>query len=111
MRSTASEAELAIDVRKQDNQMSELPKCPECGSEYCYEDGFMYVCPDCAHEWSQTEAGAADETADTAIKDANGNPLQDGDTVTLIKDLKVKGAQSVLKAGTCLLYTSDAADE
>ncbi len=78
--------------------MSELPKCPECGSEYTYEDREMFVCPECAHEWSMT---AVEESADAArvIKDANGNILQDGDTVTVIKDLKVKGSSLVVKVG------------
>ena len=69
--------------------MSELPNCPKCGSEYTYEDGNMYVCPECAHEWSS--AGVAAKTDDEpVVKDANGNILYDGDTVTVIKDLKVK---------------------
>jgi len=79
--------------------MSDLPKCPACGSEYTYEDGNMYVCPECAHEWAKD---AAVETADTGlvVVDANGNTLQDGDTVSVIKDLKVKGSSSVVKVGT-----------
>jgi protein PhnA len=75
------------------------PKCPKCGSEYTYEDGALYICPECAHEWPK--AAAADEGADAAVvRDAHGNVLADGDAVTLIKDLKVKGASSTLKAGT-----------
>ena len=77
--------------------MSDLPNCPKCGSEYTYEDGAMYVCPECAHEWSKDGAG---ETDGPVFKDANGNVLQDGDTVTVIKDLKVKGSSSVVKVGT-----------
>ncbi len=79
--------------------MSDLPKCPACGSEYTYEDGNMYVCPECAHEWGKD---AAAETADAGlgVVDANGNTLQDGDTVSVIKDLKVKGSSSVVKVGT-----------
>jgi len=79
--------------------MSDLPKCPACGSEYTYEDGNMYVCPECAHEWSKD---AMAETADAGlvVVDANGNTLQDGDTVSVIKDLKVKGSSSVVKVGT-----------
>ena len=79
--------------------MSELPNCPACGSEYTYEDQAMYVCPECAHEWSQL---ATEELADTGadVKDAYGNVLQDGDSVTVIKNLKVKGATSPLKVGT-----------
>ncbi|OIQ95287.1 hypothetical protein GALL_227660 [mine drainage metagenome] len=79
--------------------MSNLPKCPKCNSEYTYEDGDMYVCPECAHEWSKdaTEA-SAEETK--VIRDSNGNVLQDGDTITVIKDLKVKGSSLVVKVGT-----------
>ena len=78
--------------------MSELPPCPACGSEYTYEDGANLVCPECGHEWSAAAAGES-ETA-REVRDANGNPLQDGDTVTVIKDLKVKGSSSVVKVGT-----------
>ncbi|MCQ8116475.1 zinc ribbon domain-containing protein YjdM [Methylomonas rosea] len=79
--------------------MSDLPNCPKCGSEYTYNDGNMNICPDCAHEWS---ADAATDSGDDTkvIKDANGNLLQDGDTVTVIKDLKVKGSSLVVKVGT-----------
>ena len=66
-----------------------FPPCPQCQSEYTYEDGGQYVCPECAHEWNETETPAADEGLN--VKDANGAVLQDGDTVVLIKDLKVKG--------------------
>ena len=78
--------------------MSNLPKCPECGSEYTYEDRDLYVCPECAFEWSVnvTEESAEDVKV---IKDANGNVLNDGDTVTVIKDLKVKGTSLVVKVG------------
>jgi len=79
--------------------LSDLPKCPECGSEYTYEDRALYVCPECAHEWSMNAAGeSVDEVR--AIKDANGNVLENGDTVTVIKDLKVKGSSLVVKVGT-----------
>jgi protein PhnA len=81
--------------------MSELPPCPQCSSAYTYADpGGLLVCPECAHEWSA--AAPPEETADAprVVKDAVGNVLQDGDSVTVIKDLKVKGAASVLKAGT-----------
>lgn len=78
--------------------MAQLPNCPKCQSEYTYEDGAMYVCPECAHEWSQTEA-SEEETA-KVVRDSNGNILQDGDTVTVIKDLKVKGTSLVVKIGT-----------
>ena len=79
--------------------MSNLPKCPKCGSEYTYEDGNMFVCPECAHEWSkEAVAETGDETL--VVKDAHGNVLHDGDSVTVIKDLKVKGSSSVVKVGT-----------
>jgi protein PhnA len=79
--------------------MSNLPKCPNCNSEYTYEDGSMYVCPECAHEWS---AVAVQESADEkrVVRDASGNVLNDGDSITVIKDLKVKGSSSVVKVGT-----------
>ncbi|WLV24919.1 zinc ribbon domain-containing protein YjdM [Aciduricibacillus chroicocephali] len=76
--------------------MSGIPSCPSCNSDYAYEDRGLFVCPECAHEWS----GEAAESESTYVKDANGNMLQDGDTVTVIKDLKVKGSSSVLKIGT-----------
>lgn len=79
--------------------MSNLPACPQCQSAYTYEDGTQLVCPECGHEWS---AHAADTAADEArvIKDAVGNVLQDGDAVTVIKDLKIKGSSLVVKVGT-----------
>lgn len=78
--------------------MTTLPKCPKCNSEFTYEDGAMFVCPECAHEWS---SAAADSTTDQrTICDANGNVLTDGDTVAVIKDLKVKGSSLVVKVGT-----------
>lgn len=79
--------------------MSSLPKCPKCGSGYTYEDGDMYVCPECAHEWPQAAVDEAGEAA-KVFKDANGNVLVDGDSVTVIKDLKVKGSSLVVKVGT-----------
>ena len=79
--------------------MSALPHCPKCNSEYTYEDGAMYVCPECSHEWS-ADAAANSEDASAVIKDSNGNLLADGDTVTVIKDLKVKGSSLVVKVGT-----------
>ena len=81
---------------------SVLPPCPACGSVYTYEMGTLYVCPECAHEWSQTAAVVSDdaETGSGVIKDANGTPLTDGDTVTVIKDLKIKGTSLVVKVGT-----------
>lgn len=79
--------------------MSDLPNCPKCNSAFTYEDGSLYICPECAHEWPK------DSVVDTAdservIKDAHGNVLQDGDTITVIKDLKVKGSSLVVKVGT-----------
>jgi protein PhnA len=79
--------------------MSDLPNCPTCNSEYAYEDGNMYVCPECAHEWAKGQAAAGDGN-EHVIKDANGNVLNDGDTIAVIKDLKVKGSSSVVKIGT-----------
>lgn len=79
-------------------KMETLPKCPKCGSEYTYEDGSMFVCPECAHEWSVDTS--ASESTEFVVKDANGVVLQNGDTVTVIKDLKVKGASSSIKVGT-----------
>ncbi len=79
--------------------MTALPKCPKCGSEYTYEDGNMYVCPECGHEWSKDTPVEVESDA-LVVKDANGNLLQDGDTVTVIKDLKVKGSSLVVKVGT-----------
>ena len=79
--------------------MSNLPPCPKCASEYTYEINAILICPECAHEWSADEiAHSADEPA--TITDANGNPLQDGDSVTVIKDLNVKGSSLVVKVGT-----------
>lgn len=79
--------------------MSDLPGCPECQSEYVYEDGALYVCPECAHEWAiDGAAGSVDEAR--VVNDAYGNVLNDGDSVTVIKDLKVKGSSSVVKVGT-----------
>jgi protein PhnA len=78
--------------------MSTLPPCPQCASAYTYEDGAMLVCPECGHEWSPTQAEAGDEAK--VVRDAVGNLLQDGDTVTVIKDLKLKGSSQVVKVGT-----------
>ncbi len=79
--------------------MSSLPPCPECQSEYTYEDGPLYVCPECAHEWSAQSAVSA-EPDEKVWKDSAGNVLQDGDTVTVIKDLKLKGSGGTVKIGT-----------
>lgn len=78
--------------------MNHLPPCPKCQSTLTYEDGALLVCPECAHEWPPTAAAAAAEEG-LVVRDAHGNQLNDGDSVTLIKDLKVKGAASSLKIG------------
>jgi len=78
--------------------MSQLPKCPTCSSEFTYEDGDMFVCPECAHEWEK--AAAENATADTVVRDAFGNELKAGDSITVIKDLKIKGSSSVVKVGS-----------
>ncbi len=76
-----------------------LPICPKCQSEFTYQDGLLLVCPECAHEWTtESEEKIADESL--VAKDANGNLLHDGDTITVIKDLKVKGSSLVIKVGT-----------
>ncbi len=80
--------------------MSTLPPCPKCNSEFTYEDGQQLVCPECAHEWSATAATDTGGESDKVIKDAVGNVLQDGDSVSVIKDLKVKGTSLVVKVGT-----------
>ena len=79
--------------------MSTLPPCPQCESAYTYEDGSgLYICPECAHEWPTTAAAPSDDML--VVKDANGTILQDGDSVSVIKDLKVKGSSSSIKGGT-----------
>ena len=79
--------------------MRTLPPCPSCISAYTYEDGTMYICPECAHEWPQTAAIAPGEKK-KVVRDAHGNELHDGDAVTVIKDLKIKGSSLVVKVGT-----------
>lgn len=78
--------------------MSNLPQCPSCKSEYTYEDGSLYICPECGNEWPQVAAES--EASDSVVRDAFGNVLSDGDSVTVIKDLKIKGSSSVVKVGT-----------
>ena len=78
--------------------MEQYPNCPQCNSSYTYEDGTMFVCPECAHEWSAQDAEVVEEGF--VVRDAHGNLLTDGDAVTVIKDLKVKGSSSTLKIGT-----------
>ncbi|MCD8567672.1 MAG: alkylphosphonate utilization protein, partial [Geovibrio sp.] len=79
--------------------MSKLPNCPQCGSEYTYEDGALFICPECAHEWNTAEEAEA-APAGTAVRDAYGNELNEGDSITVIKDLKIKGSSQVVKVGT-----------
>ena len=78
--------------------MSTLPPCPQCAGTYAYEDGAMLACPECGHEWSASQAEAVEDAR--VVRDAVGNVLQDGDSVTVIKDLKVKGSSLVVKVGT-----------
>ena len=84
--------------------MTTSPACPKCNSEFTYQDGQMYVCPECAHEWVPASHPAAapigSDELERVVRDANGNVLKDGDTVIVVKDLPVKGASSALKAGT-----------
>lgn len=80
--------------------MSTIPACPQCTLENTYQDGDNYVCADCGYEWPANESAQDEEEAGRVVKDANGNILNDGDTVTLIKDLKVKGSSTTLKVGT-----------
>lgn len=78
--------------------MSTLPACPQCQSHYTYEDGDLLICPECGHEWSQT--ASAETSTERVVTDAHGNVLKDGDSVTVIKDLKIKGSSAVVKVGT-----------
>jgi protein PhnA len=80
--------------------MSQLPPCPKCNSEYTYEDAGLLICPECAHEWSKDAAVTSVDEDKLVVRDANGNLLNDGDYVTVIKDLKIKGSSSVVKVGT-----------
>jgi protein PhnA len=83
--------------------MSDLPKCPACDAEYTYLDGLLFICPSCAHEWAASEVKAEDEAPPAGgpvVRDANGNVLHSGDSVIVIKDLKVKGSSLVVKGGT-----------
>jgi len=82
------------------NVSSGLPNCPKCDSEYSYQELQILICPECAHEWLMDASADDDDETGLKIKDSNGNLLQDGDTVTVIKDLKVKGSSSVVKVGT-----------
>ncbi|MEN9596985.1 MAG: alkylphosphonate uptake protein [Pseudomonadota bacterium] len=78
--------------------MRNLPKCPKCSSEFTYEDGEMFICPECGHEWEKNALAEIDDVK--VVKDANGNVLNDGDMITVIKDLKIKGSSNVVKVGT-----------
>jgi protein PhnA len=80
--------------------MSDFPACPQCDSNLTYEDGSLYVCPECAHEWTETSALEEADQQVRVVRDAVGNQLKDGDAVTVIKDLKVKGTSLVVKMGT-----------
>ncbi|HKU08308.1 MAG TPA: zinc ribbon domain-containing protein YjdM [Bradyrhizobium sp.] len=92
--------------------MDDAMNCPKCNSEHAYEDGSLWVCPECAHEWSAAAGAAAEAAPEAGVRDANGNPLADGDAVIVIKDLKVKGSSSVVKGGTKVrnIRLSDGAD-
>jgi protein PhnA len=80
--------------------MTDLPPCPKCASAFTYEDGALLVCPECAHEWSPNAVEQSNAEEKRVVKDAVGNVLQDGDSVTVIKDLKVRGTSLVVKMGT-----------
>lgn len=80
--------------------MSALPPCPKCNSEFTYEDGSLYICPECAHEWNPDAGSESAEVGNKIYRDSAGNALQDGDTVSIIKDLKLKGSAGTLKMGT-----------
>ncbi len=92
--------------------MTDAMKCPKCNSEHAYQDGSLWVCPECAHEWSADAGAAAEAVQEGGVRDANGNLLADGDSVIVIKDLKVKGSSSVVKGGTKVrnIRLTDAAD-
>lgn len=78
--------------------MKDFPKCSKCGSEHTYEDGTFYICPECGHEWAIHEE-VENESFKPVVRDAHGNILEDGDSVTIVKDIKVKGSSSALKVG------------
>lgn len=80
--------------------MTQLPPCPKCGSEYTYQDQALLICPECAHEWSMQDESNTSAEETKQVRDSNGNPLAEGDFVTVIKDLKIKGSSSVIKVGT-----------
>ena len=78
--------------------MKDIPNCVKCGSEFTYKNENLYVCPECGHEWAE-ESESEDEKPDVVVKDAYGNILKDGDSVTIIKDIKIKGTSAVIKVG------------
>lgn len=80
--------------------MSDLPKCPKCNSEYTYKDNALLICPECAYEWTNEEKENTLSNDELIVKDAYGNALKDGDSITVIKDLKIKGSSQVVKVGT-----------
>lgn len=80
--------------------MTTLPACPQCSSSYTYLDRGLFICPECAHEWAEQAVAAPDAATEKVVRDANGAVLKDGDTVSIIKDLKVKGSSTVVKVGT-----------
>ena len=80
--------------------MTDATKCPACQSEHAYQDRDLWICPECGHEWSDASGAQADAAADASVRDAHGNVLADGDSVIVMKDLKVKGSSSVVKGGT-----------
>ena len=81
--------------------MNELPHCPKCESKYIYQDGLLFICPECAHEWpTSTEAHNETDADPIVVQDSNGTPLAEGDSITAIKHLKVKGSSAVVKIST-----------
>jgi protein PhnA len=92
--------------------MDDAMKCPKCNSEHAYEDRGLWVCPECAHEWSAAADAPAETADEPGVRDAHGNALADGDSVIVIKDLKVKGSSSVVKGGTKVrnIRLTDASD-
>lgn len=92
--------------------MNDATKCPKCNSEHVYQDRDLWVCPECAHEWSAAAGAVAEAAPEAGVRDANGNQLSDGDSVIVLKDLKVKGSSSVVKGGTKVknIRLTDASD-
>ena len=92
--------------------MSNDPACPECKSQNTYQDGALWTCPECANEWDPSVAAVVEAVEDHTVRDAFGNALHDGDSVTVIKELKIKGSSSVVKVGTKVrnIRLSDAGD-